>query len=194
MYLVAKSSFSIVLVIEVAKYRIPILLSFPLQRYIERLHKGQREQLLEELILRDREAYNKVITANQPTMPDPSKSTGPEWCHCGNCRPMPTMLENRCCIKKRGECVTNSDKFVRVVMDEDVLDAAGAYRNDLYAYDHRRNNRMFRHTAYRQYVLMTYGVLRTGERKVVPSCAVLKIRQRYPADNGQYTGFRPGRL
>ena len=114
------------------------------------------------------------------------------FCQLGcNCQPMPTALENRCCIKQRGACVTTTGKFARV---GDVLDVAGAYRNDLYAYEHRQNKRMFQHTGYRQYVLMTHGVLHAGERKVVPSCAVRQIRQKYPAENGQYTRFHPGRL
>ena len=32
--------------------------------------------------------------------PDPTLTSGPDWCTCGKCRPMPQEVENKCCKQK----------------------------------------------------------------------------------------------
>ena len=44
--------------------------------------------------------------------------------------------------------------------------------------------------AYTQFVYWVYGKLGRGVRKIVPACAVHKIRKTFPAPNGIYTGFK----
>ena len=48
----------------------------------------------------------------------------------------------------------------------------------------------FRKAAYRQFILSRYGYLGKGNRRVCPSCVVLKKRQRYPSVTGVYMGYR----
>ncbi|KAH3838412.1 hypothetical protein DPMN_111821 [Dreissena polymorpha] len=55
------------------------------------------------------------------------------------------------------------------------------------------SNRAFRHAAYRQYVLWMYGQLERSDRRTVPACCVKIIREKFPSDIGQYTGFIPAR-
>ena len=85
--------------------------------------------------------------------------------------------------------------FHVLCLDEAVLALARLYREDVLALPADDNfNRANRHSAYRQYVLWTYGKLGAGQRKVIPSCVVWKIRTKYPEPTGQYVGFLPGRL
>ena len=111
-----------------------------------------------------------------------------EWCRCGECRPMPQELENKCCGLKK--CITKTSRFAKLCLDLDVLELcirnAGDIRND------RGDNstRAFRKAAYRQFILSRYGYLGKGNRRVCPSCVVLKIRERYPSITGVYMGFR----
>ena len=111
-----------------------------------------------------------------------------DWCVCGNCRPMPQEIENKCCRLK--DCITTTDRFSKLCLDQDVLQLCvrnmGEIRND------REDNstRSFRKAAYRQFILARHGHLGKGNRRVCPSCVVLRIRRQYPSLTGVYMGYR----
>ena len=48
----------------------------------------------------------------------------------------------------------------------------------------------FRKAAWRQFILAKYGRPVKGNRRVCPSCVVLKICKRYPSVTGVYMGYR----
>ena len=136
---------------------------------------------------------NVAVGEPNAPMPEPDDEI-PNWCHCGECRTMPTQEENKCCTRSRMPCITSNALFQQLVLDGNVLDIAMRYREDVLVLNHARNNENFRHAAYRKFVLWQHGRLGQGNRVVVPSCCVLAIRSRYPDRNGIYVGFRPARL
>ena len=115
----------------------------------------------------------------------------PRWCHCSQCRPQNTPEEEICCRKNDGPCITlTSEEFTDVCLNPHVLDVVIRDKNDLYGRnDNSSDNKTLRHTAYRQYVLWRFGRLGVGNRVIVPSCAVWKIRDQFPSTDGQYKGF-----
>lgn len=50
--------------------------------------------------------------------------------------------------------------------------------------------RNYGYTAYRQITWWAHGVLRR-DRVVLPSCAVMRIREEFPSIDGNYVGFLP---
>ena len=74
------------------------------------------------------------------------------------------------------------------------------YRNDVWALDALGGdqpgdaNKAYRHAAYRSFVLMQFGKLTRGDRRVIPSCVVKRIRQKFPSPTNAYKGFVEGTL
>ena len=111
-----------------------------------------------------------------------------EWCVCGQCRPIPQAIENKCFQQRN--CITTSARFGKLCLDPDVLQPCirnmGDIRND------RQHNsaRAFRKASYRLFILPRHRHLGRGNRRVCPSCVVLKIRARFPSVTGVCMGCR----
>ena len=114
--------------------------------------------------------------------------TVPDWCDCGKCRPMPQEIENKCCKLKK--CITLSSRFVKLCLDPDVPELCIRNTGDIHNGQEDNSTRAFRKAAYRQFIVACCGHLRKGNRRVCPSCIVLKIRQRFPSITGIYMGHR----
>ncbi|XP_052790215.1 P2X purinoceptor 7-like [Mya arenaria] len=106
---------------------------------------------------------------------------------------MPTQRERICC--GREACLSHTADFDLLVLNEGVLALARLMRRDILVFieeeDLRRANR---HKAYRQFILLTHGYLEAGDRRVIPSCCVWRIRETFPDPYGQYTVFVPSRV
>ena len=53
----------------------------------------------------------------------------------------------------------------------------------------RLDNRSYRYAGYKQYTFWVHNHLGKGVRKVIPSCAVWKIREKYPSEDNKYVPF-----
>ncbi|XP_061195119.1 P2X purinoceptor 7-like [Saccostrea echinata] len=122
------------------------------------------------------------------------------WCECGSCEVMRTSIECVCCAEIsltqqicedcNLECITQHQTFIDNCLNERVLEVS------LYNYiqtegpldDNEPINEVFRHIAYRRFVLWVWHRLGRGNRKVLPSCVVNKIRDRFSSNS--YTGFK----
>ena len=116
----------------------------------------------------------------------------PDWCRCGKCRQMDTVVERLCC--KSRPCITTTDSFYDTCINRSVLTVCILDRNDFYGDedgDEAFSPANYRKAGYRQCILYRHGFLGRGNRKVVPSCAVWKIKDNYPAPDNRYLGFRP---
>lgn len=150
--------------------------------------KCGKDQLLITLLSMGRGSldFARNLTADEQE-PDPPENT-PQWCRCGVCRPMPDEQENLCC--KRVTCLTSYRVFSNICLDRDILEVCIKARSDIQAEEFNFSMESFRKAAYRQFALWRYGKLGRGNRRVIPSCVVLKIRDTYPASDNRYMGFR----
>ena len=120
-----------------------------------------------------------------PPVPDSSEM---DWCVCGKCKRMPTNKENECC--KLLPCASTSEDFQIICLHYSVLTLAIHNCEDVYADGVPYSQARYRKAAYRQYVLNKYGHLGSGNRRIIPSCIVWCIRNKYPDEHGHYSGFK----
>lgn len=118
----------------------------------------------------------------QPALPFP------DWCKCGHCRQMPTEIENVCCREKN--CITLTQRFHKLCLYPNILQLCSLNRSNITNYRYDKSTEQFRKAAYRLFILDKYGYLGRGNRKVIPSCVVWKVRSWYPSTTGVYMGFR----
>ena len=132
-------------------------------------------------------SHTPLQDPNVTPEPTPPRSV-PDWCTCGKCRPMAQEVENKCCKPKK--CITLTSRFAKLCLDPDVLELCIRNRSDIRNDREDNSTRAFRKAGYRQFILARHGHLGKGNRRVCPSCVVLKIRERYPSVTGVYMGFR----
>ncbi|XP_043926833.1 P2X purinoceptor 7-like [Protopterus annectens] len=129
------------------------------------------------------------------------------WCSCQQCIQMSSSLECYCCASSPRACVKMNelDPAPRCITEHSLFGSTCLTTHFLHIlmramYVFRGNfrqtnwtNSTYRFVAYRAYVLWMYEnrKLGYGHRVVIPSCVVNKIRQRFPSDEADYTGFKP---
>ena len=112
---------------------------------------------------------------------------------------MESTFERVCCQTNVGvlgdklgieKCIAQTDAFSDVCLNTNVLEAAlGAwltFTDEPLDVD----KKSYRFISYRQYIYWVFGRLGKNIRKVVPSCAVQKIRATFPAEDGVYVPFK----
>ena len=111
---------------------------------------------------------------------------------------MTTDQERLCCRQAPENYVSSMAHMQFYVLDLGVLRLARATWNDVFAVDDEQEpgveQRQYRHAAYRQFELWQHGRLGEGNRVIILSCCIWKIRTAFPDPLGQYVGFRVRRL
>ena len=110
------------------------------------------------------------------------------WCICGKCMEMPTERERICC--QNSALNHELPFFEHHVLFEPTLVLAMRNKWDHLNYPFDPTNpTCWRFTAQKQFCLRAWGKLGKNNCKVIPSCCVWSIRDKFPDANGNYTGF-----
>lgn len=125
----------------------------------------------------------------------PRSSNSPGWCRCGHCFPsqLPESrrcLEELCCRKEPGACITTSEPFRKLVLSRQVLQFLLLYQEPLLVLDADATNSRLRHCAYRCYTSWRFGSQDLADFAILPSCCRWRIRKEFPKSEGQYSGFK----
>jgi len=98
-------------------------------------------------------------------------------------------IENKCCGKKN--YITLRRRFEKLCLDAEVLELSIKNRADIPNDREDNSTSSFRKATYRQFILDRYGYLGKGNRKVAPSCVVLRVRRQYPSATGIVAAVQP---
>ncbi|NXE72108.1 P2RX7 protein, partial [Cochlearius cochlearius] len=126
----------------------------------------------------------------QPLRQGASSPDCQKWCCCGKCQPTQEYHEQLCCRRKYGQCITTSHGFQQLVLSSHTLKKALLYKDPFLDLNDRNINNQLRHLAYKQYIHWRFGSFDLEDRAIVPSCCRWKIRDTYPKEDNNYTGFK----
>ena len=92
------------------------------------------------------------------------------------------------------ECVLESPDFVTLCLNElvlkNVLTGLHVTKGDYL--EESSTNCSLRFAAYKQFTWWVFESLGKNNRRVLPSCAIWKIRSTYPESDGKYTKYSDG--
>lgn len=129
-----------------------------------------------------------VVTLYDTERPRLPHEGGLHWCICTNCWEMDSDLERLCCCQ-RPLIVIRMAHMQYYILDLGVRRLARDAWNDVFAVDDAQEpvveQRQYRHTDYPQFVLWQHGRPEVGNRVVIPSCSVWRIRETLPDPIGQ---------
>lgn len=162
--------------------------------FIKDLDRQDLERITSELFMRNPGAFEDYVLTADPAIDQSTaeaRRPSPDWCVCGNCHEQQQYIERKCC-RSSDDCLSTKNLFTTICLDGHVLEVAMRATEDILADPPVRSNGNFRHYAYKQFTYWQHGRLGAGRRRVIPSCCVWAIRNRFPAPDGHYKGFQIG--
>ena len=129
----------------------------------------------------------RLTPQHQP--PDnPQPQSSPDWCTFGKCKEMPAPNENVCCRER--PCLSTNDSFAQLVLQTDVLSIAIVHSAVHYVTDAEYTPVSYRKAAYGQWTVWQVGYLGRSNQRLIPSCIVWAVHDKYPAPHNNYLGFK----
>ena len=127
-----------------------------------------------------------------------------DWCKCRNCFVAKREIDCLCCFEVHAlnskfdteniSCIIQSKEFEMLCMSEillkNVLTGLHETRDD--HLEGNFSNRSLRYAAYKQFIWWVFKHLGKGNRRVIPSCALWKIREHFPETNADDINYYEG--
>ncbi|XP_033103334.1 P2X purinoceptor 7-like isoform X6 [Anneissia japonica] len=116
----------------------------------------------------------------------------PDWCVCSYCKEMPTDLERLCCNMKPELCLSKEVTMDAYVLNELSLAFSRARKRDfrqIAELEPEEQNKSNRHHSYMLFIYWRHQRLLRGDRRIIPSCCVWRIRDKFPSPTRTYRGF-----
>lgn len=105
------------------------------------------------------------------------------------------IFSNNCIAGNK--CISQADGFCTLCLNQTVLKnvLVGLHvtKGDNLEKDKEVTNRSFRYASYKQFTWWIYQSLGKGNRRVIPSCVLNKIRKTFPEKDGVYVMFDEGK-
>jgi len=127
------------------------------------------------------------------------------WCKCELCSYENREIDCLCCQEvdalnskfddENIHCVTESTGFATLCTNKLVLAnvLTGLHETKGDYLEKSWSNRSLRYAAYKQFIWWVFEYLGKGNRRVIPSCALWKIRGLYPEPNNDYVLYSEGK-
>ena len=123
-----------------------------------------------------------------------------DWCKCcGHCKIEKRNIDCLCCQEVHAlnskfdaenyiGCITESKDFEMLCTNKTVLEnvLVGLHEERGEYLEENTSNQSFRYAAYRQFIRWVFKHLGKGNRRVIPSCALWKIREHFPEPDEEY--------
>ena len=100
------------------------------------------------------------------------------------------LIRNARQMMGENQCITEREDFAAVCLNGAVLRTTLSMLNNLRGENLSYENNALRYAAYRQFTWWVHNRLGKGVRRVIPSCAIWAIRDKYPQENNLYESFR----
>lgn len=175
-------------------------------RMIEQLNNFQPYMYEPERVVSNTSSSNEDSSTSGSDSEDivANRIGNTEWCDCQNCKKETREIDCLCCQEVAAlnlkfdnssiACILDSQEFSTLCLNEyvlkNVLTGLHVSRGDYL--ENECTNRSLRYAAYKQFIWWIFKSLGKGNRRVIPSCVIWKIRDTFPECDGQYTLYFNG--
>ena len=134
-----------------------------------------------------------------------TRVTNLDWCPCGNCKNEKRETDCLCCQKidavngifpnKQVKCVLMCEEFQTLCLDKVILNngLTGLHETRGDPIEDNFPNRSLRYATYKEFMWWVFKKLRKGNRRLIPLCALWKIRELYPEADENYVMYLEGK-